>query len=179
MAKLLGHLTCLLFFLNTRFGVVTAEGSKIEARLVGPSTNLTNESVRDYYVGPVYMPPSYTQEYLEHLNAIEVEYFEFFSQLRPASGSRTILSPCLRKREFPKISINEFKKGVRRLPGALKHEIDNLLGRPPRKPAFPNFCFTSTLSINVYYHIVSSTFDDFSKVKPELLDAQVREKRAF
>lgn len=170
-------LSLFVFYISTKLSC--AEGSKhadIRTRAVA-APPAENRSVHDHYPGSQFIPPPYYQGFLDHLDAIEVEYLEFFSQLAPIGEPPVIISPCLQngttlERRF-KISIGQFKKAVRKLKGLLNREINRILGTGPPKPVFTKWCTMTSLRIPVYYHVVSSNFERFANVKPEVIDSQV------
>ena len=136
-----------------------------------------SQGIHDYYEGDKYFSPDYTLEFSEHIDAIEIEYLEYFTQLAPVKVPPIALSPCLsgkqtkEKRGFL-TTLPHFKEFARQLPGLLNHEINKVLGRPPMKPKYAGYCVPTSLTINLYYHVVASNQENFSIAKPEWVQAQ-------
>ncbi|KAJ9653634.1 hypothetical protein H2201_009119 [Coniosporium apollinis] len=113
--------------------------------------------------------PPYTAAFVEHLDSIEVEYLEFFTQLAPVGIPPVAISRCLTPEHIrgnstkltKRISFKDFKRAVRKFSGLLKHEVDKIFGLPPPKPKFGGFCAATSLRIDVYYHVVTSSFANF------------------
>jgi hypothetical protein len=132
--------------------------------------NETREATNDYFTGSKFTPPPYREEFVQHLDAIETEYLEFFTQLSPVGVPPVAISPCLSNSSLLS------KRGgpsFRKLKGWLKHKADDILGRPPARPVFKKYCAATQFSIPVYYHIVTSSLSGFASVTPERIEAQV------
>lgn len=128
------------------------------------------EPTNDYYTGKTFTPPPYRQEFIDHLDAIEIEYLEYFSQLSPTDGKHQNISPCLSKnaqlqRRAPLRN--------RTYPALLRPNVNLELGLAATQPVYKKFCTPTTLEIRVFYHVVSSSLDAFRSVTPEMIANQV------
>ncbi|OCL08531.1 hypothetical protein AOQ84DRAFT_388796 [Glonium stellatum] len=138
-----------------------------------------SQGIHDYYEGDKYFSPDYTPAFSQHIDAIEIEYLEYFTQLAPVKVPPIVLSPCLSKNQTEEkrgfvTTLAHFKEFARQLPGLLNHEINKALGRPPMKPKYAGYCVPTSLTINLYYHVVASSQENFNIAKPEWVAAQTK-----
>jgi hypothetical protein len=158
------------FCLILPFGLARASTSKPEKRSSDSSSDF-NLSLADYYTGPEFTPPPYLKPFIQHVNDLEIEYLEFFTQLRPVNKAPEVLSQCLYTND-KKLKTRKPTLG-RKLKGFFKHVEKQLFGEPPPKPIFQNYCAQTWLTINVYYHIVASDDANFKYVTMDMLRWQV------
>ncbi|OAL52535.1 hypothetical protein IQ07DRAFT_678496 [Pyrenochaeta sp. DS3sAY3a] len=131
------------------------------------SAYYSNLSFADYYTGPEFTPPPYLKPFVQHVNDLEIEYLEFFTQLRPVNKAPEVLSQCLYTNDKKVKARRSFLS--RKLKGFFKHVEKQLFGEPPTKPIFQNYCAQTWLTINVYYHIVASDDANFKYVTMDML----------
>ncbi|PVH68763.1 hypothetical protein DL98DRAFT_599237 [Cadophora sp. DSE1049] len=132
-------------------------------------SNQSDEVTNDYFTGSKFTPPPYREEFEQHLDAVEAEYLEFFTQLSPVGVPPVVISPCLSNAT---LLLERGGLSIRKLKGWLNHKIDDILGRPPRRPVFKKYCDLTSLSIRIYYHVVASSFSGFDLVTPDQIETQ-------
>ncbi|RYN17042.1 hypothetical protein AA0117_g12335 [Alternaria alternata] len=138
-----------------------------------------NLTLADYYVGEEFVAPRYLERFSQHLNDLEIEYLEFFTQLRPVKEAPVVLSSCLTPGGSNKAKRGPFSKFGRKLKGFLKHVEKQLFGEPPAKPIFQKFCAATRLTINVYYHVVTSSDSNFKFVTEAMIKDQTNYMNKF